>query len=87
MQLLVAIGVLSGEETVRPAPELSACSPATVSTARRRDCASATKSQGVLLELRPERLMQLYVDFETEPEGVWTIVDHTRRSIILQLPF
>ena len=25
--------------------------------------------------------MQLYVDFETEPEGIWTLVDHTRKPV------
>ena len=30
-------------------------------------------------------LIQLYVNFEQEPEGVWTIVDYTRRGLGLGL--
>jgi len=34
----------------------------------------------------PERHMQIYVDYQTDPEGVWTLVDHTRTKRPLKTP-
>mmetsp|Transcript_110737 Transcript_110737/g.264164 ORF Transcript_110737/g.264164 Transcript_110737/m.264164 type:complete len:1042 (+) Transcript_110737:96-3221(+) len=43
--------------------------------------------QCVLLQSSPpERMIQIYVDFELDPEGVWTIIDHTRTKRPIKTP-
>lgn len=53
------------------------------------DSSETARRQCVLLQSSPpERLTQLYVDFETDPdgEGVWTLVDHTRTKRPIKTP-
>eukprot|EP00439_Symbiodinium_sp_Y106_P045628 s3157_g5.t2 len=53
------------------------------------DSSETARRQCVLLQSSPpERLTQLYVDFETDPEGegVWTLIDHTRTKRPIKTP-
>eukprot|EP00931_Biecheleriopsis_adriatica_P115539 TRINITY_DN91323_c0_g1_i1.p1 TRINITY_DN91323_c0_g1~~TRINITY_DN91323_c0_g1_i1.p1 ORF type:complete len:1061 (+),score=214.42 TRINITY_DN91323_c0_g1_i1:117-3299(+) len=51
------------------------------------DSQADARKQSVLLQSAPpERQLQLYVDYEDDPEGVWTIVDHTRTKWPLKTP-
>jgi len=51
------------------------------------DPQESAKRHCVLLQSAPpDRLTQIYVDFESDPEGVWTIVDHTRTKRPIKTP-